>query len=469
MNRNFGVSKLTRVQRIFSLAAILPALVWPVAAGAQHPAKPDRAVATAGARQILQEALKESAAINEQERGILASLAGLQAQAGDVAGAFQTALMIQDEGKRIEAFSLIAVASAKAGDAKTALHAASSIKNEYVQSRVLDDMVREETLGGDVAGAFHTAASVRDELQTARLMATIATAQALTGATDEALSTAVLLDDDRAVDQVRLLVAAKQALSGDLVAARKTIDTVANRERKQLGMMGLTTAQAQWDARTGNPIAALQRVMTLPEGRARTAGLMLIVLAEIQSGDFNSALETAGLMPTEKDADSVRSSVSTAQAKSGASDTARQTAKLIRDEHERASALAQIAAQQARAGDVQGAMHTISTQSSQYLREQMLDAVILAQADNDPDGALNAAQTIRNPMRRDAAVWRIAIVRARRGDVSAVLAQAGKTSAVSKPSPYFRVIGLLQAARELLTPFDRQESTVRDLFPFLVP
>ncbi len=88
---------------------------------------------------------------------------------------------------------------------------------------------------------------------------------------------------------------------------------------------------------------------------------------------------------------------------------------------------------------------------------------------SDPDGALQVARTIQNPMRRDQAVWRVAIARAKRGDASAVLAQAGKTSAVTKPSPYFRVIGLLQAAREVLKGPDRQEAIIRDLFPFLIP
>lgn len=205
-----------------------------------------------------------------------ARISVVQAEAGDLTGALDTAARIADAGAQSRALSGIAVVQARAGDAAgamdlagrveaafgdltplialaeagaatgdpAALDLARNIEAAYGDATALAAFVRAGALRGeDPAAGLAIADGVRDLAGRHVVLAALAEGLADHGRVDQAVDAAVRIGDARAQADALERVAVVQARAGDAVGAQATIARIAGDRRRDAAQVAVALAQ----------------------------------------------------------------------------------------------------------------------------------------------------------------------------------------------------------------------------------
>jgi len=196
------------------------------------------------------------------------------------------------------------------------------------------------------------------------------------------------------------------------------------------------TAIAKAQVQTGDFPVALQTAQAIKDKWSRASVLSTIAEAQAQAGDipaavatFNLALQTAQAIENEWERAKALRNVAISQAKLGDFPAALQIAQEIENERERATALSTIAISQGQVGDISAASAnlTLALQIAQAIEDELerataLESVAAAQAKlGDFPAALQTAQTIKNENLRAFVFSAIATALVQLGDISAAL------------------------------------------------
>lgn len=237
----------------------------------------------------------------------LATIARIQAEAGDILGALQTAKSIPDAGGRSRAAARVAAVQARQGDIAGALLTAQRIEAAYGDLEAMVAIAGARAAAGEFAAAHDLAGE-------------IARAYGDSGGL--------------------VAVAVEQARAGLAADSRRTAAGIDNLHSRTQALAGISDALV----RNGQVDAALEVAQTIPGAgdRAGAVGAMAVVLAE--RGETARALDLARIAGRRQQ-DEVVVSVARVQARQGDAEGAVATARGIDDPMFRAIALAGVAAE----------------------------------------------------------------------------------------------------------------------------
>jgi tetratricopeptide (TPR) repeat protein len=158
----------------------------------------------------------------------LREIAPIQAMSGDIAGARQTADLIQDPYDRSVALLFIAATQTKSGDIVGARQTAEHIGDPGIKSYTQRVIARAQATSGDIESALQTADLIQDPYDRSGALLDIADAQTKHGdnaGAQKTLASAISVAD-LAESSARCLhnIAQAQAKLGDLAGARKTAE-----------------------------------------------------------------------------------------------------------------------------------------------------------------------------------------------------------------------------------------------------
>lgn len=315
----------------------------------------------AQARDVLREArglLKEFPQDSRERSAV--NLAGLQARAGDVSGALETANSVINPGIRADALGNIAWRLARAGDPAQALIVLEPAEEGQRKASWYSTIATILVNQGDFTGARRVSAMIRDQ------------------------------PDYQA--QVLTLIARKQKKAGDTVAAEKTMSeaqALAEQEHIETPDAGasvepeilVSIAEAQ-DA-MGNHAAAMRTlerlrllvVQSQPGSKDELLKLFARALANV--GEARAAAETARQIPIIWEREFNLQVVATFLAQRGDVLQAREIAASIPSPGEQAFALGNVAEAQIVSGDLPGAQETIALISDPGTRTFTLARIAL--------------------------------------------------------------------------------------------
>lgn len=431
------------------------------------------------------QAIPESAAL------VYAKISLAQAKAGKRAAAemtsreaFLIAAGIYNEIDKDKAFESIAELQAKAGEVKRAVETASAIKNDYRKVRALLGIAKAQAKAGDQQGAqttFGKAIETASSLKNKHFaLAGIAEARAEARDVQGALNTSVLLPSNSMKAEVLAVIAEAQVKAGDLKGARETIRTsaqLAGSSRKSAIFTSIAEAQAKTGDMAGaleSAIAtsgllikvetadiqvAIQIVSTIRDSFQRAEALRAIALVQAKTGDragakltFEKAVESAVAM---SDDDPIKlltlKEIAEIQEKAGEPADAKETVRhlfqiaiAIKDQGLRVWWIEEFAVSQAKEGDVKGALKVAKTYWDDF--EKLADgrikgrgqtpleriAVALVEA-GDLVSARQIASGVKNDIEKFQIITGIAAAQAKAGDFEGSL----KTATEIQPGTNF--------------------------------
>jgi RNA polymerase sigma factor (sigma-70 family) len=271
---------------------------------------------------------------------LLFMLAGMQADAGDLAGARKTAATITDD-QRDGAIEAVGRAEARAGDVTAALKTADALKHQPLsRAGVLDELALAQAKAGDRKAAAESleeslrlnVATLADAGQRASARAGAAVRQAEIGDVVGALKAAAAFGPG---DRSAILgqIAVVQAKKGDVSGAMRTLGDIPEAGTRARVMLDIATAQGvgldragaeksllaaadiagtlQWAAgaalhdniravragvqvATGDIPGALTSAGAVTSDRARCMALLEIARAQLKAKNAKAALDTLG-------------------------------------------------------------------------------------------------------------------------------------------------------------------------------
>ena len=254
----------------------------------------------AAALDILKQALASAGAIQGETEKIdaLHGITMAFLAAGDAAGAFRTAALIESAfaGKplpevavtpRAEVLRAIAIAQAQGGDSQKALQTAGAIASAYVQASALAEIAMLQAARGDqlAAGAtlrkaLQVAAAVQEPVRQIPALLGIARAQTKAGDRAAAVNTfrqarrAIhTSDDERYKTDALLDLAMVQSGVGDFSGAVETADGIRNVYAKAHAWRVIAAARGgnreavlAWIAQDGSPVKKAYALLGMAEG-----------------------------------------------------------------------------------------------------------------------------------------------------------------------------------------------------------
>lgn len=310
-----------------------------------------RLIAGVQAKQDVQAALSITGNITivtEREKA-LQEIALVQANAGDMKGAFVTVETVKDRFIQEDTLHGIAVAQAKAGSIKAALKTANAIKNETIMLRTLESIAVLRAKSGDFKGAMRAANNIKNEIGKFGVLGDIAALRVKTGSLKEANKIASSIPDEAARDDVLRRIAVAQAETSDFGSALKTIASLQYDETREHSLHDVAVIQAI----SGDVKGALETAGGLsPSGTVKSETFRDIAVAQANAGDIKGAQETIDSIPSKMDREYALRRLAVAQAKAGDMNGARETLDSINEELIKEDALPGIAAARAQVGDV---------------------------------------------------------------------------------------------------------------------
>ncbi len=313
------------------------------------------------AEAALARSLMRASAMEDRHRiGALRTIAKAQGRMGKVDEATATlheALQIEDPSHQ-EIISIVDT-FAKLGDVPAALSAAESIEDTHVKDYALRTIALVQTGSGQFEAASQIADLAKGKVTKMYIMFAIAVEHVWAGQIEEARKIAIPFEDEPIYVVFLARVAEAQAKAGDRDAAARTIEaalraaSLIETEEDHLEFVHDVFALKQ--------IVGAQTVLGDLAGAFKTASLVrvpanksicLLRIAEIQvaMGDFKGALETTNAV-----------------------DEARVMGGI--DSIQYAVGLGQV-----RAGDIRGALETVDLMQDDDWKDQVLDAIAVAQA-----------------------------------------------------------------------------------------
>ncbi len=315
----------------------------------------------------------------------LETLAVERAAVGDIDGAFDTVVAIDNPFRRSQAQSAIAVSVARSGDIPNALRTAARIGMDYwftaetnrykVASglvarngefdhhwfyEAMADIAEIQAVGGDLVAAKQTALAIPDVAGQARAMAAIAAVQAASGELDAAYETARRIESaygdrsamkaiaagllalDRPTESLELArdiqtaygdgaalgqLAIWQADNGDFDAALATASTIIVVDDSHQAHTGIAMEYAQ----AGLVEESLDLIERIPDRSKRFDAVETILSALVKQADAERAMAMARSFARGSDLSELHSVISLAQMKVGDVDNAFATASLVED------------------------------------------------------------------------------------------------------------------------------------------
>lgn len=296
----------------------------------------------------------------------LKEIAVARAKTGDVKGALQTAVTIQNVGVRADTLYQIAVIQAEAGDTEGALRTAATIQRDPPKSWALRIIAIAQAKAGDIKGALKTAATIQSNIYKASAfykasaLMEIAVAQVKAGDQDEAAATF----------QEALRIAA----------------TIQDNRRKTDALQRIAVAQAK----VGDVKGSLETAAMIRIDSSKASTLQEIAVSRVKAGDVKGAFQIAAIIQDESYKANALHDIAIAQAEAGDVRSALQTAGAIQNSSTKGYALRRIAAAQAKAGDVKEALSWSANLESPLHKSHALLGVaegILTRWDAEKPGA----------------------------------------------------------------------------------
>jgi len=316
-------------------------------------------------RQILREASRLVNDIDESQRpSAAANIAGAQARAGDLLGAFATAHSLPKRSDQAMALGSISWAVAHGGNLAWALNIIATSEEGPSKAIALSQIAEQRAEVSDFERALTIARMIRDQLDYRVLtLVRIATKQWKSGNTrgaertlrealDEVERTQAANPNSEAsgAHSMFLMIAVAQAALGDRGGALATIDRVYAIAAKaddsgprEMLLQKLAMAQAQ----IGEIQAGLETARKMLPGHQRDFAFQVIADQQAQQGDPRGALETAATISDPTWRPVVLRRIAHAQSTSGDAAGALETIDSIQGDVERAEALAEVAFDQA--------------------------------------------------------------------------------------------------------------------------
>ena len=327
----------------------------------------------------------------------LGRIAGAQAGAGDIDGAFATTRGIEDADRRAAALRVIAIAQViaqvEAGNIDEAFTTARGVEDADERGEALGRIAKAQATAGDIDGAIATARSIEYAYWGAAALHGIAMAQAKTGDIDGALATARSIERASWRAEVLASIAAAQAKTGDIDGALATARSIEYASDRAGALASIAAARAE----AGDIDGALATARSIEDASDRAKALASIAAARTKAGDIDGALATVRSIEDASDRAEALASIAAARAEAGDIDGALATARSIERAGWRAVALRVIAIAQAKAGDIDGALATARSIEGTYARGEALRGIAKAQAKaGDIDGALATARGIED-------------------------------------------------------------------------
>ena len=386
----------------------------------------------------------------ERERDqALDSLAMAQTEAGDFAGARNTAISIELEWDQAKPLKSIAIAQARAKDFADALDTTHAIHSQEDRIDALREIAMLQTEAGEPEAARETFATelqrdrgIEDEMDRDEALGNVASALAQAGDFQYALEIAQGIPAGSSRAAALKDIASAQVNAGEQEAAQTSfvmaVQTARGLEKKsdrsQL-LEDIAAAQAQ----AGNLIAALETARQIESARRRAEVQKDIAAKQVGAGDLEAARATFVAALDSARAINVRRfrergpammDIAAAQAKAGDFAAALGTARAIEYPTYRADALRLIVNLQLHAGEFAAAIDTAWMIDLLKPRAQGLSSIATAQLLAGERTAARitfatALQTVRGMERDQAQVLRdIAKALARAGDFAAALETA---------------------------------------------
>jgi hypothetical protein len=231
-------------------------------------------------------------------------VAAVQAAAGDVAGARQTAESIASKQPQAYAYRDIAEARVKAGDlagarelVDLAKKAADAVTVKIDQQSTLQDVAGAEADAGDLEGARKMADDINHPFMKAMALRMVVTAQARAGDVAGARQAADAIIDDYAKGLALGDVAGAQARAGQVKEALETAGAIENPDARQAAYRQIAAVQLKAGDSAGSrqsldlAIAATEEVHN-PGSKAWA--YRCAAIGQAQAGDVPAALKTAG-------------------------------------------------------------------------------------------------------------------------------------------------------------------------------
>jgi tetratricopeptide (TPR) repeat protein len=233
------------------------------------------------------------------------TIAALQAQAGDFAGALATAqkLGVNGGSPGIGLILSFVPMQARAGDRAGALQTAQALSWPRLVASATADVGVIQAQSGDVAGALVTAQSLADSARKAEVLAAVAKAQLQAGAPDAARRTLGLAIDAAAHGEANYVTTnallsiheCQQAL-GDQPGAAQSIRKALEVAQTNEGQLG-DIAKAQ--ARAKDIAGAMATAQRIPARffRATIDAFLDIALIQLSAGDLPGSIKTIDSLP----------------------------------------------------------------------------------------------------------------------------------------------------------------------------
>ena len=244
----------------------------------------------------------------------LVSIGQVQAESGDRAAAVETfAAAVQmvwdirypdynDYEFRVSLIAEIARVQAETGDIDGAFHTAITVRDAPSRTHVLASIAKSQPRSDDITGAFQITDVLQMDMDNdyqgfyrAQALAYVAEVQAKwgnQGIADETFSTA--LQTAREIEHARYRrdilesIAQAQANSGDIEGALQTVEEIDDGTYRGVALAYVAQAQAN----SGDIEGALQTVEEIDDGTHRGVALAYVAQAQAKSGDIDGALQT---------------------------------------------------------------------------------------------------------------------------------------------------------------------------------
>lgn len=363
---------------------------------------------------------------------VLSMIAEVQAKAGDIILASQTARDINDGFSRNQAWRAIAVAQAQAGDIVASMHTLAEVDDTRVIQDALEEIAAIQARACDAVGVRKTTKILSAWETKQRVLATTAVILAEVGDFAGALKNAKLLYDPYTKASTLTKIAALYVKAGDVTRARRVVSAVNGKFRKAIAWAEIQAMAGDFAGAKQSLARAKGLATEIRKSYRRYFALEAIVLLQIRVGDVASAYETAAQVRDSEGSVNLTSEmcmlnkIAMAQAKAGDMAGAQRTfersqhiAAGMGDADDEAKALPHRAACQRHAGDFAGAKATIAEMSDGESRLEALGDLTRSLAEaGDIDGAKRTAAEIDHPGHRMMVSRYIATAEAMAGNVA---------------------------------------------------
>ncbi|NJL67360.1 MAG: hypothetical protein HC894_12355 [Microcoleus sp. SM1_3_4] len=309
------------------------------------------------ARVTFAKAKKIAHEIEDENRRVnaLQEIAIAQAEVKEFDETIKTAEEIKNQDDRDDAFRSIVSVQINAKDFPAALATATRIKEPITKSRALWIIAHAQVSSGDFTAALKTTEEIEIESDKTNTLVVIANAQAGTGDVTAALNIAEKIEDRFQRVDILVAIVKGQARSKNFTAALEMVEEIDNQlepTEEVMGVMRLNVTRGE---------VSLHKTVEEIKNQKQGEGLVAVVKALIEMGDFTAAITTKNKIKDKNQQQEALSAIAKGYAKAQNFTAASDIAKEIESPTTRAKTLAVIAEAQVAEGKTEAARTTFAT------------------------------------------------------------------------------------------------------------